>query len=127
MKARVPLILGFLVLGGTALAGHKVNSPVIVDLADRSAQGSLGSARNSTDTFQHIGCEVTSATWGHQVTCAARDAAGVTASCVNLVDDGMRDTVRAMNGDSYLVFRLDEIGQCTQITVRNRSELAPKK
>jgi hypothetical protein len=128
MRARVSLTLALmLVAGGTALAGFKTNIPVVIDLELRNAQGALGTARNTTDALQYIGCTITTDDGWSLTECVARDAAGVTVSCINGVNTGMRDAALSINGDSFIYFQWDAIGQCTQLVVRNNSWHAPKK
>lgn len=73
-----------LAAGGAAWAGAKVVAPVVVDLPSRSARGSLGSARNSADATQYIGCQVGAEAGAAPPAgyCSARNAASTQVECV---------------------------------------------
>jgi hypothetical protein len=128
MRNRV--VLGILLLGAMgvpALAGLKTANPVLIDATARTAQGAIGTVRNTGDAVQYLGCEVTAFGDGGWITsCYARNAAGTTVSCVNLTEPQLRDSARALNGDSWLLFQWDDAGQCTQIFSRNDSRFRPK-
>src|SRR6266581_3946224 len=85
--------------GGRADAGGRRVAEVRIDAT--SASGSLGSARNSGDTSQYIGCSVTgdaglSYAYG---TCTARNALGEVRSCWSTSISQM-DAIHGLNGDS---------------------------
>lgn len=124
---RLPLLGAALiaVLSGTAYAGLKSTIPVSINTANRTASGALGSARNSADVVQHIGCYTYAMPASVTTFCQARDAAGTSVSCsttaANLVQ-----VVRGMSGDSHLWFSWNAAGTCTEIDLFNVSQAAPK-
>src|SRR5689334_3459163 len=64
-------------IGTTAFAGYRWGSPVIIDTAARTAQGTMGTVRSSADSVQSIGCAVRASTGGSSaaVYCYATDSA----------------------------------------------------
>lgn len=115
---------GLLSLGlvaAAARAGVRQNTDVVVSSGGRYAYGSLGSARNSADTKQKIGCT----TWAFAngtatVYCFATDAAGTTVNCSSSAS-ALVNVVRGLNGDGYLYFNFDASNKCDEIDVDNRS------
>ena len=117
-------LAGALVMGAmafTAVAGEKVTHEVTFDAIKPFARGSLGDARNSTDAVQYIGCSISSG----GASCFAVNSAGVQHSC-STTDPDLIAAMRAINGDSYLVFRYGIDGVCTSVSVSNDSRYAPK-
>ncbi len=114
-------------LTASAAAGRKDAWPVVVDLPNRMAYGSLASARNSPDTVQSIGCSTfyDAVNRRNQVSCAASNAAGVSAQCASQ-DPNLVQVSLAIHNDSFVQFRWDATGACTTIFVTNSSTLAPK-
>lgn len=86
---------------------------VSIDDAARSAVGSLGFVRDSSDRMQYIGCQLGFSLGGQ---CFARNTAGVTRTCFTR-DPDLMGTIAALNGDSYLTFYWDQSGTCTGIYV----------
>lgn len=83
--------------------------------------GSLGSARNSADTNQQIGCWSYSSGSGY---CYGKDSAGTTASC-STSDAAMLTSIESIKGDSYIRVNYSS-GACTNVFVSNFSSFAPK-
>lgn len=113
---------------GVVFAGSKSIYPVAVDVVHRDALGSLGSARNSSDTVQYIGCEVYSGTGSGNTTgyCYAKDAAAHYLTC-RTTDSSLLATIRAMSGDCLLYFEADTSGLCTAVDVTHHSIYEPKQ
>lgn len=116
-----------------ATAGMKVTGPVVVNTAGRYMYGYLGSARNSVDGAQYLGCQVSTYTFGSgqtrtQLGCQGQDTAGRVAACY-LTDPspGYLATLGAMPSDAYLFVSWDEAGVCNQLMVLNTSAAEPKK
>lgn len=106
-------------------AGKRQTYPVVVDTSGRSATGVLGTARNTADTVQYIGCTVTRyADGGVTGWCGAYTASGVPASCTT-DQPALLDTMTQVQGDSYLQFTWNA-GECTKIMVSNYSSFEPK-
>jgi hypothetical protein len=109
---------------GGVYAGLRVEEQVTV--TDNHAQGSLASARNSTDGFQYIGCW--SAGWsGTQYTwCEARGADGTWGACLSY-DKDIAAAAQSTNGDSWLSFWWDPDGTCYLVQTANASHYGPKQ
>jgi hypothetical protein len=130
MNRKLPWIVGFAIApivacAALAYAGSKASSPVSVQPGIRRAQGSIGSTRNSADSFTYLGCYVTAQTGSKYATCYAQDAADHGAcftSNANIIS-----TIEATSGDSWVSFEWDASGNCTKFTVDNGSTYEPKK
>jgi len=128
MKKSALITLGIagLLAATAAWAGYKGTWPVYVDTLNRTAGGSLGSTRNSTDSSQYIGCYTYAYSSGSEYAlCIASTSAGAYASCWSSVPQ-IINVVRSLNGDGYVYFRYDTGGQCTYVEVQNYSTLEPK-
>lgn len=116
-----------LALAVPSFAGQKASVPVSIDKTYRYAVGALGTARNSSDGNQKIGCAVhTVAGQPAYVSCAAMDAKGRHAWCTSY-DPEMVKAGQALNGDSHLMFFWNEAGSCDQIQTLNDSSTEPKQ
>src|SRR5688572_31813526 len=106
--ASICAVVSLCVAGG-AFAGLRVEREVIV--TENHAEGSLGSARNSANTHEYIGCW--SAGWaGTQHTwCEAVGADGTWGACVSY-DPDIAAAAQATSGDSWLSFSWNEDGSC---------------
>lgn len=130
MRTRI-LVAGLtlsLVLGGVAFAGFKEQWPVTIDNVRRTAMGSLGTARNSADANQAIGCGVhyDAVNRKNNVNCSATDAAGHSAQCATQQAELIQIAL-GINGDSFVEFDWDTSGGCINITVINTSAHLPKQ
>jgi len=129
--SRVVIAFAAFVMMGSeiAVAGMRFPAEVVVfNRGDGSgiAEGSLGSARNSTDTNQYIGCSVaTRKNLGTSVTCIARDSAGNEVLCSSN-DADMIATARSLDTDSNLHFDVDTNGACITLIVEKYSYYEPK-
>jgi hypothetical protein len=113
-------LLAALALSSPAHAGYKFSSEV--NIWSSGFQGSLGSARNSPDGVQFIGCFASSATTG---ACFARNAAGTSKFCsFNTAE--LAAQAHSMNGDAWLNVVFDTSGACTSIRVDHNSTYEPK-
>lgn len=117
--------LGLVATSATAMAGFTANQPVLVNPFLRVAQGALGSARNSPDNIQFIGCAVTDGAGGAFVTCSARGPGGNFATCTSS-DPGKVAAASSINSDSFVVFRYDAQGNCTLLSVSTFSQYPTK-
>src|SRR5262245_61048509 len=72
-----------LALTTSAFAGRKLSWPVTIDLVAHQAWGSLGSARNSPDTIQQLGCSVhyDAGNKKNNVNCIATDSTKTSVQC----------------------------------------------
>jgi hypothetical protein len=110
----------------SAIAGTQRASAVTIDDIGMSASGPLGSARNSGDTRQAIGCYTAADAGSDSVgLCQAVDANGVGRQCFTY-DPQVLATIRSLNGDSYLLFYWNSDGSCSGVSVSNRSDYQPK-
>jgi hypothetical protein len=92
-----------------------------VSVSSTSFNGSLGSARNSADANQQIGCWSYSSGSGF---CYGKDSTGTTASC-STSDAAMLTAIKSIKGDSYIRVNYSS-GACTNVFVSNFSSFAPK-
>jgi hypothetical protein len=117
-------LLAVLGLGTSASAGQKTTTNVVIwpGAFITVAYGSLGTARNSADNNQLIGC----LSQGSSATCWATDSTGASVSCSTSVAADLA-AIHSMNGDSYLLFAWENgTGTCEWVYVRNQSNYAPK-
>lgn len=123
-------------MSAPALAGQKLKSDVIVtrDATGGSARGSIGTARNSVDSNQRIGCQIqaTSSTPGIIGLCDAASAAGGDLVFCTTTSPQLIEMIKAVGTDSYIAFSFGPPipGQnpvCTSINVYNTSLYEAKK
>lgn len=109
----------------TAVAGSKLRFEVMVTAT--SAQGSMGSARASSDSNQFIGCTVVGGPFGTGGSCAAVDRAGVFKTCSVPAASAatMLPAIEAIGSASYIAFSFDASGNCTSVQASNLSYIAP--
>jgi len=144
MNKNIWVVLGGLAIGATwitvARAGMKSTIPVVINSAARSAKGLIGSARNSADATQYIGCSMEAADGANPVIkCFASSSGGTVVTCsrttvnppiglsVNAVELGFLSVASSISNDSYLQFNWDSTGKCTRIFVENSSDDEVKK
>jgi hypothetical protein len=119
-------------LSTAALAGYKATSEVVVSstTTGMTAMGSVGSARNSADSTQYIGCQVSTnnvSSGSVTVQCFARNAAGTYLSCVT-TDPNYVSAAQAIDSDSYIRFSTESSSSnCTYLLVVDSSYYAPKQ
>jgi hypothetical protein len=119
------LVAAALAVTSVAYAGLRQTYNVNVTQGQQGA-GSMGSARNSTDTTQYIGCTLFLASGSSSyLVCAAQDSAGHYASCYTF-DPALQSIAHTLTSDSYINFSADASGVCTQLQITNYSFLAPK-
>jgi hypothetical protein len=125
------LAASLLAATGMAVAGLKLDVPATININGSYAYGALGSARNSSGTYQAIGCSVDgwvyNGTGYSAVSCFAQDSSGNYASCYTSNSDTMARAVTGMTSDSYVYFQWDATGSCTYISSENNSYWAPKQ
>lgn len=125
VRASLVLVVG-LMITGTAFAGLKTNIPVTVNTTSRFAAGAIGSARNSADAVQNIGCSLSATpTSAARVFCFARNAANVYGSCSSS-DPKLVAAAQSINPDSYVYFAWDTTGACTFLSLYEVSYYPPK-
>ena len=125
MRTRLGFVVGLVLLiglVGSARAGSRSTRQVMV--ASGMAQGSLGSARNSSDGIQYIGCQVygTSTVTAY---CFAEDSSYHYVSC-STTTPAMVQIAQSLNSDSVLYFSVNSSGACTYLIAQTSSDSAPK-
>lgn len=127
MKRRMigATVLAALAIGGLAFGGARSTWEVYVDTTSHYAQGSLGSARNSADSMQYIGCSAEN----DYIYCSARNVSGTWVHC-DAYSSAMAATVRAIGSDGFVQFYWTPgsptSGTCSSVQVNHYSYLAPK-
>lgn len=107
-------------LTSNVFAGTKSTSNVYVGTT--SFSGSLGTARNSADTNQQIGCWSYTPGTGF---CYGKNSTGTSASCTTS-DAAMLTAIKSMKGDSYIRVNFSS-GACTSVFISNFSSFEPKQ
>jgi hypothetical protein len=125
-------------VAGAALAGSRYSQPSvsITNNSDGSgyAMGTLGGVRNSANTRERLACtvtrtEITSAGVPRRstvVSCVARDANGVSASCVSTLEKHAV-ALNGVSNDSLIEFHYDAAGTCTTLWVYESGSLERKR
>jgi hypothetical protein len=104
-------------------AGWKQNYPVRI--VGNVASGSIGSARNSGDSTQWIECTLDAnpmASWGQ---CFAKTASGAWLIC-GTSNPNLLAAIANLKSYGHVEFTVDS-GNCTRITTRVSSYLAPPR
>lgn len=123
-------------LSTAAWAGAKSSYSIVINLSGSTgtAMGAVGSARNSADSIQYIGCAVYTSVASDElgnpyykefVSCSARDVNNLTVSCSS-ADPVLVQVAHAMTSDAHLTFSWDDSGACTSLRTRTDSRYAPK-
>lgn len=137
MKTNAFALLALCAFAGfsaSAVAGEKVRSDVQVAINSTlvSANGAIGSGRNSLDNSQRIGCQLravaSSATLSGS--CDATDAFGNRAFCITSSPQ-LIEAIQAVGTDSYISFTYVPSAttnpSCSSISISNSSIYEPKK
>lgn len=131
MSIRTSITTGILALsaclGASAWAGFKANGQVTIYKPARIVDGVPGSARNSADSTQFIGCKVYVPFLGArpEALCLARDTAGNYATCFT-DDPAQISVISSIQGDTAIRFIYNDVGGCTHISVERISYYEPK-
>jgi len=117
---------------GVAFAGVHAFAPVTINNTQRTAEGSLGSARNGSifDTTQYIGCWVRVEAGNPNMVggCSAR-VGSTTASCSFPASPQSEDyawAMHAMGPDAFVRFTWDSSRICQKLHVEQNSKYEPK-
>ena len=125
MKKIVPVVLLSLA-AASAYAGAKGNDFVTISTQFSYATGAMGSARNSADAMQQIGCGFVANTGQNTyLSCSAIDAKGNRAWCISTNSELVK-AAQGIGTDTDLVFTWDASGNCTSLNVYNGSNNPPK-
>ncbi|MBN7138813.1 hypothetical protein A7A76_06770 [Lysobacter enzymogenes] len=113
-----------------AFAGERSNVPVTLETNSSGqvtrAYGMIGSARNSADTRQLIGCFISASGGSLQAGCEAQNAAGANTLCFS-ANANIVAAAQSVGPDSYIDFTRDSGGACTSLYVANSSVAAVKQ
>jgi hypothetical protein len=126
--------LGLTILAGAMLAAALFSSAKVsagqrgtlpVTVGANFFQGSIGSARNSSDSVQFAACSLGSDSTSWWGWCNVTDASGNSRSCSTSADS-MVKAIASMKSDAYISVYFDTAGNCTQIYNYNLSSMPPK-
>jgi hypothetical protein len=121
----VPAVAALALTAVYARAGQRY-TPLQVGIGMTAAYGALGSAHNSSDSVQYIGCSVDTYATGASpmMYCSAQNASrSVYCSSSN---PQLITAANSLSGDSYLAFFFDASGTCTELYITTASSYAPK-
>jgi len=107
-------------------AGLRVSYPVTVNTTSRTAYGALGTARNSSDNLQRIGCYVFRFSNDGYAWCDATNSAGTSVACTTN-QPGHLIAIESVKGDSFLYFTWQLDGDCNWFRVGQDSRYEPKQ
>jgi hypothetical protein len=126
-------------IAGSATAGIRYGQPgvSITSNADGSgyAMGTLGGVRNSANTRERLACTVTRTETTNSrgalvrsstVSCGARDANGISVSCVS-TQEKHAVALNGVSNDSLIEFHYDAQGTCTTLWVYESASLERKR
>jgi len=123
--AKTSIVLALSVFSTLAAAGYTSPDPIVVNPSEGYAFGSLSGARYSSSPVEYLFCDQYST---GNIACVARDANGVSVRCSTTTagNPSFAETMRAMNGASFVSIRWDPATSvCTSILVRNGSNYLP--
>lgn len=125
----IALLCVALSISQVAYAGAKGSVSVYVSDSGgfRFASGNMGTARNSTDHFQEIACQISASSGNSTVSayCYAVDAQGNLGRC-STSESQLVGVAESIKGDSYVDFSWDANYNCTSIGVIQNSAWEPK-
>src|SRR5712692_6077774 len=111
--AALAILAGLVIFARDTRAGIRSVVPVSIDLEHRTATGSAGSARNSADVVQTIGCSASAGDANFMVlTCFARDADS-NVLAYTTYQSNFLNVAGTINSDSTISFEVDELGFCS--------------
>lgn len=118
-------------MSGLAFAGLKASAPVVINTSNRSAIGAMGTASNSTDPNQWIGCEVVSYPSGYIFGYCMAQTAGTPAAASNsascyFTSAAIVSAVGALTPDSLISFSWDANGNCLSVGIVSASDYETK-
>lgn len=138
-SGRIAVTVACAVIGSFAWAGNHYSQPSvsITSNADGtgSAMGTLGGVRNSASTVERLACTVQrsetlnaagSPVRTTAVSCLARDAKGVSATCISRLEKHAV-TLTGITNDSLIEFHWDAAGTCTTLWVYESSSMERKR
>ena len=126
-------ILGAILAGGVLFsvgaavkAGYQLENTVSINTyaTYRSGSGAMGTARNSADANQQIGCRVEASTGSNFARCLARTAAGAYLECTTS-SAAIVQAAAAIGSASRIYFTENLAGTCTSLHAQNESNWKP--
>lgn len=125
MKKLLAAAVSLGLVSHAAFAGLSQPAQVEVDLENSLAQGDMLTAALSKSQNVFIGCGTRNFEVGTEDVfvlgfCQAEDAAGEAIVCTTQ-NPGLVQAIRAISDFSYIQFRWDESGQCTNIGISTQS------
>jgi hypothetical protein len=124
----VGLAAGFVsLIAVQAFAGKKTAQEVFVNPISRYAYGALGSARNSADSTQYIGCYVDYSASEFFGGCEAKSASGAFASCYfpAATFEIYEKILSTQGANPYFWFNWNPDGSCASFEVDSFSHYRP--
>jgi hypothetical protein len=138
-SSRIAVVAACAALASMANAGSRYGLPGvrITTNADGSghAEGTLGGVRNSANTVERLSCTVTRnettnaagiVARSSTVSCLARDANGLIATCVS-AQEKHAIALNGVSNDSLIEFRYNPAGTCTTLAVYESASLERKR
>ena len=120
-KMKWLVFFGIGAMSTPSLAGLRLDEPVVVNMAIREALGSIGSARNSADSVQFIGCSIEAdSSTDPLIACFATDETGTSALCTSS-SPRLVAAVQGITSLSFIDFQWDSDQSCTFVYVVNAS------
>jgi hypothetical protein len=126
------IVVGLLLVCFNVSAGEKLFGSVGVDTLAGTAMGSVADAKDSLDSNQKIGCNVTATATSVTLACSATTPGGLTAVCSNVfqgsaVSNNLLNLALSISEDSYVKFTWNTTSfQCTSLAVYHGSKYRNK-
>ena len=113
-----------LLYGSQGMAGSSIDSPVLIDLDNKNAQGAQSSARFADNDVEVIGCGTTIRDDGVNPPfsfgfCQATDANGVSVLCVTLSAE-LSTAINGIANYGFISFQWNDDQEC--VSVRNSTQ-----
>ena len=125
-KMKWLVFFGIGAMSTPSLAGLRLDEPVVVNMAIREALGSIGSARNSADSVQYIGCSIEAdSSTDPLIACFATDETGTSALCTSS-SPRLVAAVQGITSLSFIDFQWDSDQSCTFVYVDSASFNPPR-
>jgi hypothetical protein len=119
-------LFGIVAMSSPSPAGLRFDDPVVVNLTSGEAYGSIGTARNSADNVQYIGCSIEAGSNTDPIAaCFAADATGTSILCTSS-SPRIVGVVQAITSLSFIDFQWDSNFNCTFLYLINSSVSPPR-
>ena len=129
MTNKMTCLAAILLASASAFAGFKNNHYVTITTSGThsSVYGSMGTARNSADSLQYIGCEYYATTGHSQILCSSRTASNQLLYCSSM-NPHIMGGVHALVDGALVQFSTDtaiSTWECQSINISGASRYAP--